>query len=289
MDINYNRSNKNIKNILKGIYNMASEDSLYHYCSIDSLKAILEFRTLRLSDITKSNDSDEILFLIKKFNKWSLKCTNNEGDDGKTQLDEKGISKIFDDYTFLVSCLSKKGDDLHMWSSYGRNGACIEFDKRMLNEDIKDVKKLHNGMCQDALKLANVEYCNDVEIIKFLDDFDWKEDINFEKIFQYSPEFKSDYFATEEEVRVIYFDKKDFILDNNYLVSKGKNIEFKSTKGKRSDHTMVIDIPITIETIKSIRLSNECTITQRDLRELFKIYHIKSDNIKVRKTKGTFR
>lgn len=41
--------------------------SLYHYCTIDTLKAILENKTLRLSDISKSNDSKEINFLFDEY------------------------------------------------------------------------------------------------------------------------------------------------------------------------------------------------------------------------------
>ena len=45
---------------------------IYHYCTSETLKAILEYRTLRLSDIKKSNDSKEINYLFEQYKSWFL-------------------------------------------------------------------------------------------------------------------------------------------------------------------------------------------------------------------------
>lgn len=44
--------------------------TLYHYCNVNSLKEILKNKTLRLSDIRKSNDPREITFLFEEYRKW---------------------------------------------------------------------------------------------------------------------------------------------------------------------------------------------------------------------------
>jgi len=37
---------------------------IYHYCSLETFKAIIEDKTLRLSDITRSNDSEETRYIV---------------------------------------------------------------------------------------------------------------------------------------------------------------------------------------------------------------------------------
>ena len=43
----------------------ATPSTVFHYCSMDTFYAIITNKTLRLSDITKSNDSMEILWVTK--------------------------------------------------------------------------------------------------------------------------------------------------------------------------------------------------------------------------------
>ena len=45
--------------------NDVKDDIVYHYCDLSTFKAIVENNTLRLSDITKSNDSMEIKWISK--------------------------------------------------------------------------------------------------------------------------------------------------------------------------------------------------------------------------------
>ena len=38
---------------------------VYHYCSLDTFNLIISNKTLRVSDIRKSNDSEELLWYTK--------------------------------------------------------------------------------------------------------------------------------------------------------------------------------------------------------------------------------
>lgn len=43
------------------------ENLLYHYCSLDTFLSIVQNRTIRLSDITKSNDAKELTWFFHNF------------------------------------------------------------------------------------------------------------------------------------------------------------------------------------------------------------------------------
>lgn len=44
---------------------LKAAEIIYHYCTLSTLESILSNRTLRLSDITKSNDSAELTWLLQ--------------------------------------------------------------------------------------------------------------------------------------------------------------------------------------------------------------------------------
>lgn len=41
-------------------------DTLYHYCSWEAFEKIIANKTIRFSDVMKSNDSEEIIYLFKQ-------------------------------------------------------------------------------------------------------------------------------------------------------------------------------------------------------------------------------
>ena len=107
--------------------------SLYHYCSVETLKCILSNKTLRLSDIRKSNDPKEIEFLFEKYQNWNLK-KHNYSDTSQHNNKVLDVDKIIQlkNETFLVLCLSKTYDTLAMWNRYACKGVAIEFDETEL-------------------------------------------------------------------------------------------------------------------------------------------------------------
>jgi hypothetical protein len=138
-----------------------SARSLYHYCTGETLKCILGSRTLRLADIRKSNDSKEIEYCIEgyekywsnKYGKWLLKNCNSVQSYYKKMafqahakcldyiVTPKSDFKIeLENTVFLVTCFSRKEDDLHMWNCYANKGVCIEFNEDELNKVVNNVK-----------------------------------------------------------------------------------------------------------------------------------------------------
>ena len=104
---------------------------VYHYCSLDTFYAIFSNSTIRLSNISKSNDSEEITYLIPKMKQF---CTNlfskyNEKFPQNYKLKYDFIDRLFDlkfnemSLNFYVICFSEEADLLSQWRGYA-NDAC---------------------------------------------------------------------------------------------------------------------------------------------------------------------
>ena len=123
------------------------EEVLYHYTSLEVLQSILEEKTIRLSDITKSNDSSEIT-LIKEYildvfcQAYRAEKTNvfRKNVDQKLwdSVVRKMIDKWFDlqkcKYSYYVLCFSSERDLLSQWRGYANDaqGVAIGFDRKAL-------------------------------------------------------------------------------------------------------------------------------------------------------------
>ena len=121
---------------------MAKE--LYHYCSNEKCFSILNSRSIRLSDIQKSNDYRELsLFFPKilnyiaelyRLNPFPLECYGKFGEEALSELlelsfrywDDKFSSGKFSNY---VLCFSEAADSLSQWRGYANNGkgCCLGF------------------------------------------------------------------------------------------------------------------------------------------------------------------
>ena len=130
---------------------------LYHYCDMQVFKSIIENKSIRLTDITKSNDDMEKKWLIKQYQDYlsnsAIRLTNNEVKN-ILLAEINGIESLYDLAKSYVFCMSEKGDDLSQWRGYGNDGCgiAIGFDK-----DYFDF--LHSsGATSCTLSLEKVRY-----------------------------------------------------------------------------------------------------------------------------------
>ncbi len=104
---------------------------VYHYCSLETFFSIFSNSTIRLSNISKSNDSEEITYLLPKMKNF---CANlfgeyNEKFSDNYRLDLDFIDKLFSykfnemSLIFYVICFSEEPDLLSQWRGYA-NDAC---------------------------------------------------------------------------------------------------------------------------------------------------------------------
>lgn len=136
------------------------QNILYHYCSLNTFMKIIETKTLRLSEIEKSNDYMELVWLKDKiipkiirqrfkkiFGSSSLSFTLEgitiKGAEGIIKMlewfyDREGQDKMFEPFT-LAFCLSESGDLLSQWRGYADNarGLSIGMDKTIFESMFK--------------------------------------------------------------------------------------------------------------------------------------------------------
>ena len=127
---------------------------LYHYCSNEKAYNILKGKTIRLSDIIKSNDSfemnilfpeffDELLNIYNDFNGFDYEfCYNKKRNSIAWQHFvkdlEKEVTKLIHsgNISTYVVCFSEEGDLLSQWRGYANDaqGVALGFDFNMLEK-----------------------------------------------------------------------------------------------------------------------------------------------------------
>lgn len=128
---------------------MNADNIVYHYCSTDVFTKIISGKAIRLSDITKSNDSMEILWITKyikeifdeEFDKETSNTkyfNNGYPKDAFSELVEYYSDDFFKTeqriYSYMVCCFSETGDLLSQWRGYAddASGFSIGFDANAL-------------------------------------------------------------------------------------------------------------------------------------------------------------
>lgn len=151
--------------------------NLFHYCSNDKCFNILKSKTIRMSDIQKSNDYNELSLLFPRIydkllqlyiaKPFPFKYHDKFGVHAINEL--FAISKIYwqerfdsGDFSNFVLCFSQCEDCLSQWRGYADNaqGCCLEFNF----DELKD----YCNSSQGVLRLEEVVYLVDEGIEKLL-------------------------------------------------------------------------------------------------------------------------
>lgn len=146
---------------------------LYHYCDNKKMANIIAGHTLRMSDITKSNDYEEIQLFYPyimaaiekeyKINPFSLDYEGEKDFEALKRLlhiTHKFVNIEFDvgEMTSFVVCFCEEGDVLSQWRGYadGGKGGAIGFSL----EELKEYCNLYDGI----ITLAKVKYISREEL-----------------------------------------------------------------------------------------------------------------------------
>lgn len=153
-----------------------NKNIVYHYCNINTFNSIISNQSLRLSDITKSNDQLEMTWAIdiiknafeKKYGEFKNKIEMETEGILKKEIEEisqkekymehinEKISLFFEKNElknkFFVICFSgeNSGDLLSQWRGYGDDGRGISigFNESMLKRIGDTIKYFEgNGQC----------------------------------------------------------------------------------------------------------------------------------------------
>lgn len=220
--------------------NEKEPDMLYHYCSLSTFESIIRNKTLRLSDITKSNDSEELTCIKELTENIFIKTLEESFTSSKQELRDIQQSKLWkgivDEYVtnwfnmeerhffYYVICFSEEGDLLSQWRGYADDGrgVCIGIDKGELKKIVNTEKEniglykviyskkeqehrinsIANSMTSGIRKTRNNQQCLEMA---------------FGKIFDLAPKCKMSFFKEEKEYRICYK------ADRQTVINKGRN------------------------------------------------------------------
>lgn len=219
----------------------------YHYCSVATFFSIIKNQSIWLSDISKSNDSQELKWFLKELEAFihriwdSLILERKQGgyndDPAEIQSLYSSIVQELQTETFKcwAFCLSEKRDDLGQWRGYADDGKGLAIGFNRVAFDGVNLEKIFNlgKFGTDYLlspRFGKVEY-GEMGLSKFESSFRKGLDLSKEtslsvikdklknKINQFkkvAPFNKNGGFREEEEWRFIYVEDCNKINRENF-------------------------------------------------------------------------
>lgn len=280
--------------------------TVYHYCSLDTFFTIFSNSTIRLSNISKSNDSEEITYLLPKMRKFCTDLFNfyNNRFPDEYKLQDEFVNNVFDSkfnetsLNFYVMCFSENPDLLSQWRGYANDacGVSIGFSTDSFYPLARSTRSSYNfsqvRYSLDDLYDQIEKYTEDV--IKYSFTGDYKNDslilmnmvdTTLSTILYNSILYKNPNFSEESEWRLVYnpFGNIRRIMDKISYYDRMSEMFIKSTeKGgfvrnpmtfHISKDKIVSHIDLSFETIKKtfvkeIIIGSKANINDLDL-ELF--------------------
>jgi hypothetical protein len=211
----------------------------YHYCSLDTFIAIISNKSLRLCDLSKTNDYMERKWILNILEDSLIKAFEENEIIINLKEDywyDKGIHnhlafifnmlKYYVERSSYITCFSRNGDLLSQWRAYGDNGkgVSIGFNSRLISKAIKKNKVYFEDVLYeldeqvDEIKFAVV---NAIRYMKnmfeddkvrvsddfneyFVEEFDAFCEVVCDDLAEISCYMKNPSFKEEDEVRIIY-------------------------------------------------------------------------------------
>lgn len=199
---------------------------LYYYCKMDTFKSMLKTKTLWLTDLTRSNDSEEVIRAYR--NLWERIRVRLD----QTDIDKELLASQFEmlDSAFQVQslvdipfgcCFCSENDLVQQWREYGDNGCgvAVGFDLDAIpglvqqhpitsadithaigyEKVIYDSEQLEldiSRICYDAMRL----YGNHAWLMAILPTFK-----------HYAGFIKNPTFRDEKEIRIVFYPNDNFV------------------------------------------------------------------------------
>ena len=274
---------------------------LYHYCPLQTFAAIFDSGTLRLTDISKSNDSQELKYLIPVLGnalKQSFLAEARRAKYFKNNINELCFFDTVDSWlkeTFItnrrtcyVICFSQEPDLLSQWRGYAADGtgASIGIDQQELANTKISGMKLRQIVYDKRKQKGNARLLADKVVhllkVKAKNDVIKEQDING-ALTLFIDEFslllataKAPFFKEEKEWRLFLYAGENALTNERFLFTNGnckKYIDFK-----------IADI---IEAVApmDIRLGPKCQAKAKDIEAYLASKKIAG---KVTPSKGTY-
>lgn len=273
---------------------MEKENIIYHYCSLESFQSIITNKTLRLSDITKSNDSEEVIWIRNLIDKEFPEVYKEETDSSFKarvsnelwQFDlQNNIEYYFQPGTIekscYVMCFAGDDDKLSQWRGYGDDGkgVSIGFDvqavKDVLKDNILDITfgKVEYDIDKQTEKVK-AEAAHMIDIIKnevgCCDGGEWDKNNGkilftvkldsyymecLDKLFNISVYMKNPFFEEENEYRICYITDRNTVLNKGFNIKNSRYVTYSQKDGEH--RTRLGDNGAYLEPIKFFIKDNE--------------------------------
>lgn len=254
------------------------EGILYHYCGGEAFFNIIANSTLWLSDVLKSNDSQECIWirdLVKaRIETYLAETGSNEIKAWKTGY--RLNDNIEDGGTAYAACFSESADSLSQWRGYAEDGSgiAIGFSKEKLN--LLNDKFLYN------LKLGKIMYQNQERFINRI----VKENIGkmhnkgighvaLELNQNYRLEFslyKNPNFKEEREWRIVLLSTPTHKMNLEIEGIKFLEAKYRYSYGKIISYLEMNFSEVKREIIKEIWIGPKSKISPIDIRSMLSVY-----------------
>lgn len=284
------------------VKNMNEETgTLYHYCSLSTFYSIMKNRSIWLSDVSKSNDSKELVwatrqckyFVLNKFleyvermkaNDWFIDTKFIEFSKTFEKLESIDTGNSLKAWAF---CLSEKGDNLGQWRGYADDGRGISigFNKEYFIIQTQSLGFSPDKVCHifDQIEYGDFDISNllrpeDVSILSFSCDYDEIEKC-FKRLMAYSimlaPMYKNEAFKEEKEWRMVLLAHTSALA--NGLLPCADNVDKLDPKFKIVNYTFTprnntlvshIEVAMTDmkSAIKSITIGPKSNLSELDVK-----------------------
>lgn len=216
-------------------------DKIYHYCSLETFAQIIKNKTIRLSDLNKTNDYMEKKWGMKLLYRALYSELKNRGivmdlkedywysENAHNHLEqlENDITSSLNHQT-LITCFSTKKDMLSQWRAYGNDGVgvAIGFDYNLFKKLLKSEKKFLIDsviykkekqekkikeelftpafMYMENMFAQDAVRCSDDYNEYFVEEFDCFCECLYDDVERVFPFLKNPAFEEEKEVRIVY-------------------------------------------------------------------------------------
>ncbi len=216
---------------------------VYHYCSLESFLSIMTNNTIRLTNISKSNDRAEIQYCFDVFEKtlrdscieFSKKYVDNTeikkhfSDIDYDSLVAKAV--VNDSLIYYVACFSSEPDLLSQWRGYANDGKGVAigfYSKNFMDaQDLKNVKYAKVIYDKHAVKIELHDYI--IQKLKRVHDkagvsaspFSYDTAINdiISGMVYYAVFYKNPAFSEESEWRLVFYpfgNIRNLLIDHKY-------------------------------------------------------------------------
>jgi len=275
----------------------AMENELaFHYCTIETFFNICKNNTLRLSDIEKSNDYSERVYMEELIKKELI-----EYAEGRNK--NIGLRKLIEEWCYILNnlsnvyacCFSEAGDMLSQWRAYADNGygVSIGFSKdillqfnseeyglkfRKISYNIiehqefakRQVKKIIDTLKEKNFYSSVAEvFENDVDINCFMKMPAFEEEREWRLLIALNPELRINQIGTF----------LDFQLSNTQLNTRnGKIVTYFDLNFSEVRH----------EFIKKIIIGPNCKMNAKDIYQSLRIMGFNTQNIDVLQSDATY-